>query len=70
MSRSFLQDVAPRIKEITVLSSEEMKVPPARRFGSVENVKVACLYHRPRTMYVGDRYGEYDEDEDLSEVEC
>ncbi len=69
VSRSFLQDVAPRIKEITVLSSKEMKVQQARRFGCVENVKVACLYHRRRIMHVGDRYGEYDEAEDEDEDE-
>ena len=62
VNRSFLHDVAPKVKEIMVMSSAEMKVKPARRFGGVEDVKVACLYRRRRVMLVGDRYGEYDED--------
>ena len=64
VNRSFLRDVAPRVKWITVLSAAEMKARPARRFSGVEFVTVGCLIRNGRTMHGGDRYGEFDEVED------
>eukprot|EP00562_Extubocellulus_spinifer_P025340 CAMPEP_0178678080 /NCGR_PEP_ID=MMETSP0698-20121128/36775_1 /TAXON_ID=265572 /ORGANISM="Extubocellulus spinifer, Strain CCMP396" /LENGTH=369 /DNA_ID=CAMNT_0020322395 /DNA_START=91 /DNA_END=1200 /DNA_ORIENTATION=+ len=60
VNRSFLNDVAPRVKSITVLAAAEMKAGPARRFSGVESVTIGCLLRRRRTMHGGDRYGQFD----------
>ena len=48
LSRSFLNDVAPRINEIAVLNREEMRVgKPTTRFSGVEGVTIACIFRNP-----------------------
>lgn len=48
LNRSFLKDVAPRIKEIAVLNRGEMRVGKlTTRFSGVEDVTIACLFCNP-----------------------
>ena len=61
VSRSFLHVVAPRVAEIAVMSSSELKTRPAHRFKAVGKVTVGCLYRHRRIMHGGHRYGQYDE---------
>lgn len=44
VSKMFLNDVTPRVKEISVMHSDEMKLKPARRFSGVKKVTIACLF--------------------------
>lgn len=57
LNKTFLTDVAPRVKLITVFSPSEMKVGPvARRFASVETAKIACLFRGDHIMHCGEYY--------------
>ena len=48
LNKSFLNDVAPIIKQITVLNAEEMRAgKPASRFRGLKEVVIACLYRDP-----------------------
>ena len=47
VSKSFLNEVIPRVKEVAVFDKRALKVGPARRFTSVESVTIACLLADP-----------------------
>ena len=48
LNKSFLNDVAPRIKMITVLNREELRFgKPATRFRGVEGASIACIFRDP-----------------------
>ena len=48
LNKSFLNDVAPRIKMITVLDREELRFgDPASRFRGVEGASIACIFRDP-----------------------
>ena len=60
VSKTFLKEFAPRIKEIDVESPHEMKAAVAKRFRSVETMRIRCLF-----SHGGDFTDEDDEDSDL-----
>ena len=45
--RSFLHDVAPIVREISVVRSGELRVKFARRFRGVRKVQIGCLFKYP-----------------------
>lgn len=60
VSKTFLKEFAPRIKEIDIESPHEMKAAVAKRFRSVETMRIRCLF-----SHGGDFTDEDDEDSDL-----
>ena len=57
VSRTFLKEFTPRIKEIDVESPHEMKAAVAKRFRGVETMRIRCLF-----SHDGDLADEDDED--------
>ena len=47
VSRLFLNEVIPLVKEVSVFDKRALKVGPARRFTSVTYVDIACLFADP-----------------------
>ena len=45
--RAFLHDVAPLVKEVSVIKSGELRVKFARRFRGVRKVQIGCLFKYP-----------------------
>lgn len=65
LNKTFLKDVASKVKLITVFSPNEMKVGPvARRFSAVETIYIACLYRGDHIMHCGEYYSKRKENDD------
>jgi hypothetical protein len=72
INRTFLHEVASKVTQITVLSSDEMKEEATRtlrRFPAITDVTIGCLLRERRIMQDGDRSGEHADEEEEGVVE-